>query len=376
MKISMKRVRWTVALLAIAGVGGVAYQTLFAPVRSQTAPANPPAGAPVVVATVARQHMPTRIEIIGTVQTIATVAIKSRVDGYIDHVLVRDGQFVKAGDIMFQLDPRSAEAQLQQARAQLARDKASLEGAERDLRRYTELVAKSATPVTNLDGAKTQVGVFSGAVAADEAAIENLQVQLGFCTIRAPINGRVGLIAIKEGNSLKANDIPLATINQIQPIYVGFSLPQVDLPALKAAMEHGPVEVSVRAQGDEGMPIKGLVEFFDSAVDSSTGTIAVRAKFANEELRLWPGQYVNTSVALGMELDVLTVPQTAVQVGQSGNYVFVIKSDRTAEFRPVKATRTIDGKSVIASGLSEGEEVAVDGQLRLSNGTKVEIKKL
>jgi RND family efflux transporter MFP subunit len=360
----------------LAGAGGLAYQTVFAPVSPRSAPANPPPGVPVVVATVTRQPVPLRIEIIGTVQTVATVSIKSRVDGYIDHVLVQDGQFVKAGDIMFQLDPRSAEAQLQQARAQLARDKASLEGAERDLRRSTELVAKSATPVMTLDAAKTQVGVFNGAVAADEAAIDNLQVQLTFCTISAPINGRVGLIAIKEGNSIKANDIPLATINQIKPIYVGFSLPQVDLPALKLAMEHGAVDVSVRVQGDENAPIKGRVEFFDSAVDSSTGTIAVRAKFANDELRLWPGQYVNVAVALGMEADALTVPQTAVQVGQKGNYVFVIKSDRTAEFRPVKTTRTIDGQSVISSGLSEGEEVAIDGQLRLGNGTRVEVKKL
>jgi multidrug efflux system membrane fusion protein len=141
-------------------------------------------------------------------------------------------------------------------------------------------------------------------------------------------------------------------------------------------MDRGPVEADVRAQGDEGRPIKGTVEFFDSAVDSSTGTIAVRASFANDDLRLWPGQYVNTSVVLGMESDALTVPQTAVQVGQSGNYVFVIKPDRTAEFRPVKALRTIDGKSVIGSGLNEGEEVAVDGLLRLGNGTKVEVKKL
>jgi multidrug efflux system membrane fusion protein len=330
----------------------------------------------VVVAAVARQAMPVRIEIIGTVQTVATVSIKSRIDGYIDHVLVHDGQFVKAGDVMFQLDTRSAEAQLRQARAQLARDKASLEGAQRDLRRASDLVARNAGPIMNLDAAKTQVGVFEGAVQADEAAIENLQVQLDYGTIRAPIDGRIGLIAIKDGNSIKANDVPLAAINQMQPIYVGFSLPQIDLPSLKAAMDRGPVEVGVRAQGDEGGPIKGTVEFFDSAIDSSTGTIAVRAKFANKELRLWPGQYVNTSVMLGSEADVLTVPQTAVQVGQNGNYVYVIKPDRTAEFRPVKATRTIDGKSVIASGLTEGEQVAVDGQLRLGNGTKVDIKKL
>jgi multidrug efflux system membrane fusion protein len=371
-----KRVWWAVALLVVAGGGGFAYQTLFAPVRSQPAARGEAPGVPVAVAAVVRQAMPVRFEIIGTVQTIATVGIRSRIDGYIDRVLVHDGQFVKAGDVMFALDQRSAAAQLQQAKAQLARDKASLEGANRDLRRNTELVARSAGPVMNLDAAQTQVGVFEGAVAADQAAIENLQVQLSFCTISAPIDGRIGMIAIKEGNSINANGVPLATINQLQPIYVTFSLPQVDLPALKTAMDRGPVEVSVRAQGDEGTPTKGTVEFFDSAVDSSTGTIAVRGKFANDELRLWPGQYVNTSVMLGIESDVLTVPQTAVQVGQNGNYVFVIKPDRTAEFRPVKARRTIDGKSVIASGLSEGEEVAIDGLLRLGNGTKVEIKKL
>jgi multidrug efflux system membrane fusion protein len=376
MKVSMKRAWWAIALLILAVAGGVAYQTLSAPAPSRGGSGNAPPGVPVVVATVARQSVPLRIEIIGNVQTIATVSIKSRVDGYIDRVLVHDGQFVKTGDVMFELDRRSAEAQLQQARAQLDRDKASLEGAERDLRRAADLVAKSAGPVMNLDAAKTQVGIFTGAVAADQAAIENLKVQLSFCTINAPIDGRVGLIAIKEGNSIKANDIPLATINQMQPIYVGFSLPQVDLPALKTAMDHGPVEVSVRAQGDEGAPIKGLVEFFDSAVDSSTGTIVVRAKFANDELRLWPGQYVNIAVALGTESDALTVPQTAVQVGQAGNYVFVITAERKAEVRQVKATRTIDGKTVIGSGLKEGEEVAVDGQLRLSNGTRVEIKKL
>jgi multidrug efflux system membrane fusion protein len=376
MERSSKRVWGAAAVLIIAAAGGIAYQTLYAPVRSQPAPAGGPPGVPVAVAAVARQAMPVRLEMIGTVQTVATVAVRSRIDGYIDRLLVRDGQFVKAGDVMFELDKRAAAAQLQQAKAQLARDKASLEGAQRDLRRNTELVARNAGPIMNLDAAKTQVGVFEGAVAADEAAIENLQVQLSFCTISAPINGRIGLIAIKEGNSIKANDVPLATINQMQPIYVAFSLPQADLPMLKAAMDRGPVEVGVRAQGDEGDPIKGTVEFYDSAVDSSTGTIAVRATFANNELRLWPGQYVNTSVMLGMESDVLTVPQTAVQVGQNGNYVFVIKPDRTAEFRPVKATRTIDGKSVIASGLNEGEEVAIDGQLRLGNGTKVEIKKL
>jgi multidrug efflux system membrane fusion protein len=378
MRISKKRVWWTVGLLVLAGVGVLAYQTLFPPVRSQPAGGRGggPPGVPVAVAPVARAAMPVRIDTFGTVQTIALVSIKSRVDGYIDSVLIRDGQFVKTGDVMFQLDPRSAEAQLKQAQAQLARDQASLEGAERDLKRYTELVAKHATPITNLETAQTQVGVFEGAVKADEAMIENLKVQLSFCTITAPIDGRVGSIAIKTGNSIKANDLPLATINQIQPIYVTVSLPQVAFPNLKEAMARGPVEVSVRPQGDDGPPIKGAVEFFDSAVDTPTGTIAVRAIFTNDEQRLWPGQYASAAVTLGLEPDALTVPQAAVRVGQNGNYVFVIKPDRTAEVRLVNVSRTIDGKSVVDKGLNEGEDVAVDGQLRLNNGTKVEIKKL
>src|SRR6516165_9039306 len=169
MRISMERAWWAVALLILAGGGGVAYQTLSAPAPSRGGPGNAPPGVPVVVAAAARQPVPLRIEIIGTVQTIATVSIKSRVDGYIDRVLVSDGQFVKTGDVMFQLDSRSAEAQLRQARAQLDRDRASLEGAERDLRRATDLVAKNAGPVMNLDAAKTQVGIFTGAVAADQA---------------------------------------------------------------------------------------------------------------------------------------------------------------------------------------------------------------
>jgi multidrug efflux system membrane fusion protein len=378
MTISMKRVWWTAGVVVLAGVGGIAYQTQRGPVRSQTAPAGgggPPA-VPVVVAAVTRAPMPVRIDTIGTVQTIAMVSIKSRIDGYVDRVLIRDGQFVKTGDVMFQLDSRSAEAQLRQAQAQLARDQASLEGAERDLKRYSELVAKHATPITTLEAAQTQVGVFKGAVAADDAMIENLRVLLSFCTISAPIDGRVGSIAIKTGNSIKANDIPLATINQIQPIYVSVSLPEPGFPALKAALDKGPAELTARPHGDDGAPIKGTVEFFDSAVDSPTGTIAVRATFANDEQRLWPGQYVNASLMLGIEPDALIVPQAAVRVGQSGNYVFVIKPDRTAEFRPINVARTIDGKSVVASGVSEGEEVAVDGQLRLNNGTKVAIKKL
>ena len=243
------------------------------------------------------------------------------------------------------------------------------------MRRYTELVAKHATPVTNLEMAQTQVGSSRGAVKADEAAIENLQVQLSFCTIRAPIDGRVGIIAIKAGNSIKANDLPLVIINQIQPIVERIATAG-HFPGLKAAMG-GPVEVSVRAQGDEGAPIKGLVEFSIArwTLKRARSRCAPHLQMTNSGFG--PNQYVNASVTLGVERDALTIPQAAVRVGQNSNYVFVIKPDRTAEFRPVN----VDSYRRLARALPRvsvkgGEEVAVGNQLRLNNGTKVEIKKL
>ena len=371
----MKRVFWAVAFLVLAGLGAVAYQTLLVPARSQTAPAPRAApSVPVVVATVTRQTMPVRIDTIGTVQTIAMVTIKSRIDGYIDQVLIQDGQFVKAGDVMFRLDSRTAQAQVEQMQAQLARDQAQLVNAQRDVKRYEPLVAKDFVSHQQYDTAVTTAQALTAAVAADQAMIDNAKTLLSYLTILAPIDGRVGTIAIKAGNSIKSNDLPLATINQVKPIYVGFNLPQQELPALRAAMAEQPVEVSVRPQGDTGAPITGKVEYFDNAVDIPSGTIVVRARFANDDLRLWPGQFVNVAVTTRVDADAITVPPGAVQVGQDGNFVFVIKPDNRAEVRKVTVARTVDGRSVIAQGLQEGEKVVVDGQMRLINGTRVEIR--
>jgi len=371
----MKRVFWAVAFLVLAGLGAVAYQTLLVPARSQTAPAPRAApSVPVVVATVTRQTMPVRIDTIGTVQTIAMVTIKSRIDGYIDQVLITDGQFVKAGDIMFRLDSRTAQAQVEQAQAQLARDQAQLANAQRDVRRYEPLVAKDFVSHQQYDTAATNAQALTAAVTADQAMITTAKTLLSYDTIVAPIDGRVGTITIKAGNSIKSNDLPLATINQIKPIYVGFSLPQYELPGLRAAMAAAPVEVSVRAQGDTGDPITGRVAYFDNTVDVASGTIAVRARFDNDDLRLWPGQFVNVSMTTRIEPDALTVPSSAVQVGQDSSFVYVIKPGNTAQARPVTVARSLDGRSVIAKGLEEGEKVVIDGQMRLTNGTRVEIR--
>jgi membrane fusion protein, multidrug efflux system len=372
----MKRVWWAVAFVVLTGTAGVAYQSWVAPARSQTAPAGPRqnAGVPVVVATVERRAMPVRIDTIGTVQPIAMVSIKSRIDGYIDTVLIHDGQYVKTGDVMFQLDARAATAQVLQAEAQLAHDKAQLANAERNVGRDTPLVGKDFMSKQQFDADQTTAQALEASVAADQAMIDNNKALQSYDTITAPIDGRVGAIAIKSGNSVKSNDVPLATINQVKPIYVQFNLPQGELPALRAAMANGKVAVSAKPAGDPGAPVTGTVAFFDNSVDTTSGTIAVRATFANDDERLWPGQFVNVSVTTRVDPNAVVVPPSAVQIGQEGDYVFVITPDKTAELRAVTVSRTVDGLSVVAKGLAPGDTVVVDGQMRLSNGTRVDVR--
>ena len=372
----MKRVVIAIALLAILAGGGVAYHTLVAePARSQTA--GPPRGSPVVpvvVAVAKREPTPVRLDAVGTVQTIASVAVKSRIDGQIAEVTVRDGQYVKAGDPVLLLDSRAAQAQVRQMEAQHARDRAQLTNAKRDVDRFAPLVAKDFVSHQQYDTAVTNSQALEASVKAGEAALENAKVLLTYYTITSPIDGRIGTISLKAGSNVKANDVPILTINQTKPIWVAFSLAERDFPAVRRAMEMGAVEVDVAAPGDSEAPERGRVAFFENAIDAATGTIGLKAAFDNPQERLWPGEFVNVSVMLSMEQEALVVPQAAVQIGQSNTYVFVIKSDNTAEMRPVQVTRTIAGKSVIAKGLEPGEQVVTDGQLRLTNGSRVEIR--
>lgn len=371
----MKRGIWAVALVVVLALVGAAYQSSWlGPARSQTSGARQQQGpVPVRVAEATITPTPVQFDTIGTAQTVASVSIKSRLDAVIDKVLVKDGQFVKAGDVMFLLDSRAAHALVDQAGATLARDQAQLANAQHNVERDQPLVNKNFVSRQQFDTDSANAKALTASVQADQAALENAKVLLSYYTITAPIDGRVGLIAIKQGNSLKANDVPLATINQIQPIYVSFALPQVDLPELRAAMAAGPVTVRVLPQGDKGAPIDGKVAFFDNTIDATSGTINVRASFANDDQRLWPGQYVNVSVLVRTDPDALVVPPAAIQVGQQGSYVFVIKPDNTAESRPVTVERTVDGKVVIGKGLKAGDKVVTDGQLRLGEGTRVHI---
>jgi membrane fusion protein, multidrug efflux system len=370
----MKPVVMAIAFLVLLAGAGIVYQSLGpSSARSETTPPRPPA-APVVVAAATRAAMPVRLDAVGTAQTIASVAIKSRIDGQITQVKVRDGQYVKAGDVLFLLDSRASSAQVGQTEGQLARDQAQLVNARRDVERFAPLVAKDFVSHQQYDTATTTARALEATVKGDEAALENARVVVTYYTITAPMDGRIGTITLKAGNNVKANDVPLVVLNQIKPIWVAFSLAQSDFPALRAAMAKGDVEVDAAPPGTAEAPEKGRVEFFENAIDATTGTIALKAVFDNAEERLWPGEFVNVSVMLGIEEDALLVPQAAVQVGQNGTYVFVVKADDTVELRPVKVSRSLNGRSVISSGLETGERIVTDGQLRLSNGTPVETR--
>jgi multidrug efflux system membrane fusion protein len=339
-----------------------------------------PAVAQAVVAGIA-EDLPTPIQVnaIGTVQSMATVIIKSRVDGQIADVHFEEGQDVKEGDLLFTLDNRSFQAQLAQAEAILQRDRAQLERAQLELKRQTELAGRGVASAQKLEDAQMAEKVLQAAIRANEAAAENARVILSYTTIRSPITGRTGSVNLKRGNVVKSNDtttnaVPLVTITQLRPIYVSFTIPERHLPDIRAALadsERLPAVVTMPSQPDK--PITGALTFVDNQVDAATGTIPLKATFANDDVRLWPGQFVNVNLTLGIQAHAVVVPSTTIQVGQNGPYVFVIKDDSTVELRLVRIDRTVGNKTVVASGLNAGERVVVDGQLRLNNGTRVTI---
>jgi multidrug efflux system membrane fusion protein len=368
----MKRVVIAVIFLTVLGGAGLAYENFRLAAQPKQV-ARAPQAVPVVAVAAARKPVPVRLDAIGTVQPIATVVVKSRIDGQIVKVPIRDGQEVKAGDTLFVLDSRAVEAQTRQAEAQVARDRAQLANAKHEADRQAQLVSKNYTAAATYETAQTTAATMEATLRADEAALENMRVQLSYYTITTPIDGRVGAVLLKAGNNVKANDtITLATVNQLHPIYVAFSVPQRQLPAIRDAASGQSLMVTAHAPGDGGPLETGKLAFIDNAVDATTGTIVLKAVFDNAKERLWPGQFVNTSLTLRVEADALVIPTQAVQVGQNGSYVYVVKPDKTAEPRDVTVGRSVGADSVIAKGLDEGEQVVVDGQLRLTKGTLVE----
>ena len=371
----MRRFLIATLLMATLAGGGVAWQQFGLGTGEPKAQTTPRARAvPVLAAEVVRKATPVRIETIGTVQPLATVAIKSRVDGQITRVHFTEGQDVKQGDVLFTLDSRQIEAQGKQVEAQLAKDRAQFANARREVERQQELVVKSFTSGAKFDEMRTAAASLEAQVRADEAALENIRVQISYHTIVSPLDGRTGAVTLKAGNNVKANEASLVTINQVRPLYVSFSVPQRDLAEVRAAMKEAALETVVQPIGESPATEKGQLSFIDNQIEAATGTIALKATFANKEDRLWPGQFVNVILTLRVEPDALTIPSAAIQAGQNGSFVYVVKPDLTVEPRDVEIARTVDGVAVIAGGLKESERVVIDGQLRLTRGTKVELR--
>lgn len=325
---------------------------------------------PVMVADVLKETVNVRYKVIGTAQAFNTVAIKSQVDGVIVATPFHEGQLVNKGDTLFQLDPAPFKAQVEEASANLARDKAQLTSAQKQMARYAKLSKAGYSSEEQYEQVQAQAQAYAASVKADQAALDLASLQLGYATITAPITGRVGQRLADPGNLVKANDTsPLVVINQLQPIYMAFAVPEKYLPELKAHFKAG-IAVSAAAPGDGASPATGTVSFIDNAANTATGTITLKATFPNTDERFTPGQLVNIAITLKTLPDVLTIPENAVQTGQQGAYVFMAVNGK-AVYRPITTGPTSRGRTVVATGLAEGDSVVTEGQLRLNDGTPI-----
>jgi len=389
-----------------------------------------PISFPVTVVPVVQKIVPLQLRVIGNVQAYSTVSVKSRVAGQLMRVYFKEGQDVKTGELLFTIDPRPLEAVLKQAEANLERDVAQVKEAEADLaknialvkqaesnlekdtaqainaeveaKRYEFLIEKKVVAKQQYDQFRTNAEALDASVRADKATmesakaavrasqaaietaeatvhadravVENARIQLGYCSIRSPMDGRTGSLIVQEGNMIKENDAIMVVINKITPLYVAFSVPEQYLAEIKKYMAGGKLKVEAIIPNDGAPPEEGIISFVDNTVDTATGTIRLKGTFANKEKRLWPGQFVRVVLTLAEEPNALVVPSQAIQTGQEGQYIFVVKSDFTVESRPVVLGLTLNNETVIQKGLNPGENVVTDGQLHLYPGAKVEIK--
>jgi multidrug efflux system membrane fusion protein len=365
------------AALAVAAIATAGY--LYARPEPQPGLSGENAAAeagseavPVTIATAARKAFPVVLPVIGNVQAYSTVSIKSRVDGEVLEAGFREGQMVHKSDLLFTIDPRPFEAALRQAEANLARDKAQLEGAKLDLDRYSKLAKSGFGTQQKYEESRTAVDSLAATIQADQAAIETAKLNLGYTAIRAPIEGRTGSVLIHPGNLVKANDTSaLVVINQVRPIYVSFSVPEQHLPEINRRMSQGPVRVEVRIADENEPPAVGQLSFVDNAVDPATGTIQLKATFPNDDGRLVPGAFVHVRLVLKTIENAVVVPTPAIQPGQDGSYVYVVDADGTAARRVVTGLVEAGDETAVETGLAEGDRVVTDGQLRLRPGIRV-----
>jgi membrane fusion protein, multidrug efflux system len=351
-------------LAALALLSGCTTKTV------QTAPIF---AARVTVAKAVQKTVPVDLTAIGSADAFTNVSIKAQVNAVLEQVHIKEGQFVKKGDLLFTLDARPFEAALAQAQGTLAHDKATAELNRVEAERYGALYKAGVAAKETLDQMQANADAQQAAVRADEAAVQAAQLQVDYCEIYAPTDGRLGAIQVYPGNIVKQNDVPvLIVINQISPIYVDFAVPEQYFAPIEKFMAKGSLQVQATPYGDT-MPEVGQLTFVDNTVDNTTGTIKLKAKFENTDHQLWPGQFSTVTLRLAQDENATVVPSQAVQTGTKGDYIYVVKSDSTAEQRPVKVARTIAGDAVISSGIEPGDTVVTDGQLRLIPGMKVEV---
>lgn len=336
-------------------------------------PHVPPAQAvPVAVAKVEQNAVPWEIRATGTVEPLQTVSVASQVNGILTEVGFREGDEVRRGQMLFQIDPRPFQAALQQAQAVHAKDQAQLVAAEQDVKRYESLVEKDYVTPQQFEQMKANAASLRATVQADEAAVENARLNLQFATIRSPIDGRAGALLLRKGNLVRAAGQTLVVVNQLRPILVRFAVPASNLPDIRKYRSDSLIVHAQPASGN-GAIAQGTLTFLDNAVDTTTGTIMLKGIFPNVDGELWPGEFVNVALELFVEKDAIVAPAPAIVQSQSGTYVFVIQND-TAVTRDVTVARTVGDIAIIAKGLSPGEMVVTDGQLRLTPGAKVQIK--
>jgi multidrug efflux system membrane fusion protein len=361
-----------IAAIAILATGYTAWQSRPARgSRGSTMPAAAQA-VPAEVAAAERRDVPLYLSGLGTVQAFNTVTIKTRVDGELQKVAFTEGQDVKTGDLLAQIDPRPSQAALDQAVAKKAQDEAQLANAKLDLQRFADLASRSFATKQQLDTQRALVAQLTAQISGDDAAIENTRTQLGYTTITSPLDGRTGVRLVDQGNIVHAIDTNgLVVVTQLQPISVIFTLPEDQLPAVKAAMTSGPARILAMSRDGKQQLAEGTLALVDNQIDQSTGTIRLKGTFANQDGALWPGEFVNIRLLARTERNVVTVPSTALQRGPQGYYAYVVTPDDTAEMRPIEVGNASDGVAVVDAGLKEGETVVTAGQYRLAPGARV-----
>lgn len=326
---------------------------------------------PVKTAQAVQKNVPVQVKGIGTIEPFSTVAVKAQVSGQIKRIQVAEGSDVREGELLVSIDPEPFQAALRQAEATLARSQAQARFAADQARRYDGLVKEGIVTHDQYDQLRANAESLAAAVAADRAAVANARIQLGYCSIRSPISGRTGTVALHAGNLVKANDLTILTVNQISPINVSFNLPEKRLAELKRAMAGGQLKLEAMIPQNQGVAEIGSISFLDNTVNPATGTIKLKGLFANKARRLWPGQFADLVLTLASRPNAVVVPSAAVQNGQQGEFVYVVTKEQKAELRQVVTAPAVEGETVIEKGVAAGETVVIDGQLRLTPGAAV-----